>query len=497
MKATMILFLLLAVAILSGCDVFGTSARLLPAEEPDGAVQDGGDAGLDGDTAQDDGAAPDAGDPGQDGHDAGADPGPQADDGGPDGGADDGGFVSHDCDLSTTPFDILEYKFEVDPKIATLVAMTPGDFDTDDRIDIALAGTKDATHLLSLLKNLSISNEIDFTSIEYLPIDKPLALASFNLGGSDRDALDDLALLSATPSQPYPSIKLNVWKSDTDNGLVELKNSPFDIGQFPMLSALLKPGCFGQDEAIDLFVSSCGSFMPSFQQIYLWDGQTMSVASTASLQGPVMALAVFDLDGNGRDDLVVAKAAGNSPPPTANEIHIGLATKGDAEGIFDWTLMKSFTGETFLALAVADLSGDNIPDLVAAVNSTSGNTQIRWWKGQVDTSGNWKGFSPTFSSLILPELFTTFKLQIADLDGDRRADVIGLAPYSSQYFFFRNNSQGSGITLTNLYFQNVSGNDPTYDFFIRDMNHDGRPDLVFACSGSLTGRLLFYLNQCR
>ncbi|MDX2189004.1 MAG: FG-GAP-like repeat-containing protein [Bacteroidota bacterium] len=93
-----------------------------------------------------------------------------------------------------------------------------------------------------------------------------------------------------------------------------------------------------------------------------------------------------------------------------------------------------------------------------------------------------------FTSILVQSGFvasSTYNIEIADMDGDARPDIIIADNNASGFYIFRNTSSGGGnIAFAPQYYHIhgggvVSGNNPN-NMLIRDIDFDGKPDIIFA-----------------
>ena len=147
----------------------------------------------------------------------------------------------------------------------------------------------------------------------------------------------------------------------------------------------------------------------------------------------------------------------NSANPTANQ-HV-ISTAGSAP----------------TSVAAGDLDGDGIFDL--AVTSTNDNT-LAWFKGGFDESGR-----PTFTRHVLStNLPRAYHVSIADMNKDRRPDLIVAAPYGSKISYFKNLSQQGGAPETSFAPEQIVSSEArgVSSVIAADLNRDGNPDIVSA-----------------
>jgi hypothetical protein len=141
-------------------------------------------------------------------------------------------------------------------------------------------------------------------------------------------------------------------------------------------------------------------------------------------------------------------------------------------------------------VAVDDLDGDGKPDLVIA-DSYAGDISIYQ---NIGTNS-----SLAFASrLVLPMIKGAYgnpaTVVVADLDGDGKPDVIALNSDSGFISIFRNVSS-PGILTTNSFAPRIDIPAPTgmQDLAVRDLNSDGRSDIVTANGAS--NSFSIYQNQ--
>ncbi|MCB0353895.1 MAG: VCBS repeat-containing protein [Bdellovibrionales bacterium] len=116
----------------------------------------------------------------------------------------------------------------------------------------------------------------------------------------------------------------------------------------------------------------------SYISVQLGDGHgSFGTQTTYSAHGTVTnALAIADLNGDGVFDLVAAGASGGG------SLQVRF---GDGNGGFGSAAQYSFSGNTLYSVQIADLNGDGILDLVAGgQNSTGGGEDVAVYLGRGD-----------------------------------------------------------------------------------------------------------------
>ncbi|WP_304065245.1 FG-GAP-like repeat-containing protein [Pedobacter glucosidilyticus] len=239
------------------------------------------------------------------------------------------------------------------------------------------------------------------------------------------------------------------------------------------------------------------------------------------------AVAIRDLDGDGKPDLVVTNYGSSSISVFRNISTIGLLDAGSFDNKIDFT-----TGSSPRISSIGDLDGDGKPDL-AVVNESSGDisilrntsiTGILSFASKVDVVA---GSSPRF--IAIGDLNIDGKLDLAvtnfgssnfsvfmnsssignvsfnpkvdftagtrpvsvaidDLDGDGKSDLAILNRNSSNISVFLNASSNGNFNL-NPKIDIATGNIHEY-FSIGDLDGDSKPDFVVPVLGSNTFSLL-------
>ena len=207
-------------------------------------------------------------------------------------------------------------------------------------------------------------------------------------------------------------------------------------------------------------------------------GSSLFLPAVTYDQGGVnaLAVAVADVNGDGKPDLIVANECAK---PACGTSSVGVLL-GNGDGTFQQVVTYGSVGQYVDALAVADLNGDGKPDVVV-VNYLSSNVEVML--------GNGDGtFQPavTYNSGGIWGL----SVAIADVNGDGKPDLMvgsAVGPYV--------NGNPSDLAVSVLLgngdgtFQPAvaydSGGTTVSSVAVADVNGDGRPDLVVVdqCGG--------------
>jgi hypothetical protein len=198
------------------------------------------------------------------------------------------------------------------------------------------------------------------------------------------------------------------------------------------------------------------------------------------------SVAVADLNGDGRPDLVVANAAGNSVSVLLNTTAPGASTPSFA------TQHAFATGNGPRSVAVADLNGDGKPDLAVA-NYFSNTASVLLNTTAPGASGPSFAAQQTFATGYHP-----VSVAVADVNGDGKPDLAAVnLSYTTQGLSVLLNTTPAGATLpsfaSQLTFQSFLS--PRF-MTVGDFNGDGKPDVVVASGATAGGSnaVSVYLN---
>jgi uncharacterized protein YjdB len=190
-----------------------------------------------------------------------------------------------------------------------------------------------------------------------------------------------------------------------------------------------------------------------------------------------MNVAVNDMDGDGKADLVVANFYSSTVSVFRNTGSSGSITSSS------FATKVDFAAGTFpYCVALGDIDGDGKQDIITANNGAASISLLR----NTATSG-----SVTSSSFASKVDFTAgtqpYGIAVADIDGDGKMDVVAVNSASATLSVFRNTASSGTISASSLSAKVdfTTGASP-YSVSIGDADGDGKPDIMVANSASAT-----------
>ncbi len=374
------------------------------------------------------------------------------------------------------------WAFTIDATAPSLIQSTP----SDGAADVALTGTM----------QLQFSEAVDPATVNAQTISIGIysVALSYQVNGS---------MVTLTPAQPLrrgTAYKLYV------SGVKDLAGNPIkpasisfntDPGRFGAAVALPPPtadsSVGGASAIADLDGDGRVDIATSAQRYDSTQGGWVSEVRTylqqadgSLLPGPTAALppnysvtflAIADVDGDGRKELVVGEGG--------NGVQI---FRRDANGA--WVSSAVIAATASARMRVADLNGDGRPDLVVFGNGSTGiNGYVEVW---LNLPGGW---TLNDRQVVSGGTMVAEDLAIGDLNGDGRPDIV----------FSGSNLSGGITAAAGLLVQGSdghfsaapqwldAGNDIGRGLAIADFNGDGRLDL--AMFKGYFGPILFYTQD--
>ncbi|OFY62038.1 MAG: hypothetical protein A2Y71_04960, partial [Bacteroidetes bacterium RBG_13_42_15] len=353
------------------------------------------------------------------------------------------------------------------------------DLDGDGKPDLVVAN--DNSNTVSVYRNTSSSGSItadSFTDkVDFTTGTSPRTIA---IGDIDGDGKPDIAVTNIA------SNTVSVFRNTSTSGSITAGSFAarvdFTIAPDPFAVVISDIDGDGKPE---LIVNSDGSNTVSV----LRNTSTPGYITTGSFDTKVdfttgmipSIIAISDIDGDGKPDLVVVNETSNTVSVFRNTSISGSITTGSFAARVDFS-----TGSYPICVAISDIDGDGKPDLVVTNNSSNTvsifkNTSI---SGSI-TSGSFAA-KVDFTTGMGPT-----NIVIGDIDGDNKPDL-AVSNYASNTVSVLINISTSGSITEGSFAAKVdfaTGTNP-YNIAIGDIDCDGKPDLAISNVGSNTVSIL-------
>ncbi len=351
-----------------------------------------------------------------------------------------------------------------------------GDIDGDGKPDLVV--TNRFSNTISVFRNTSASGSITAGSfaakVDFTTGTNPFGIS---IGDIDGDGKPDLVVTNSTDNT------ISVYRNTSTPGSITASSFAakvdFTTGTNPFGVVIWD---IDGDGKPDLVVTNDYSNTVSVFRNISTPGSITASSFASKVDFPTGSednnFAICDVDGDGKPDLVVANWSSNTISVLRNTSTPGSITASSFAGKVDFTTGSNPQG----SIAIGDIDGDGKPDL-AVTNVYSNSVSVF---RNTSTSG-----SITTSSFA-PRVDFTFGSQprgvvIGDIDGDGKPDLAVAVGASNSISVFRNTSTSGSITsgsfATKVDF--TTGTDPE-GIGICDIDGDGKPDLVVLNYGSNT-----------
>jgi hypothetical protein len=350
---------------------------------------------------------------------------------------------------------------------ANPLSVVAKDFNGDGNIDLAVAAQTD--NAVSVL--LGDGNGAFKSAIEYPVGYNPTFVKS---GDLNHDGNLDLAVLACPIQycQGPESVYILLGKGDgtfqpATSYAVEFGAGFLAIGDFnndgnPDIAVVNDCGdsaCNGEQSTVSILIGNGDGTFQSQKQYDVGYGAQSVVAA--------------DFNGDGNLDLAVTNYCGNAYCYKVTQGSISILL-GNGDGTFKSQLTDAVE-DAPRALAVGDLNGDGVPDLVL---SECPSSTCQYGQGLVSVLlGKGDGTFSTERTFLAPETITDLK--VAELNGDSIPDVAASVSMSNTVAVFL--GKGNGNLLPYVSYQ--VGYYPE-SLTAADVNNDGKFDLIVANWGS-------------
>jgi Ca2+-binding RTX toxin-like protein len=300
----------------------------------------------------------------------------------------------------------------------------------------------------------------------------PVSVAAADVNGDGR-----LDLITANPSSSNVSVLLNTMAAGaTTPGFAPQQT--FAAGSFPFWVVAADVNGDGRPDLITANQRSNNVSVLLNTTTAGASSATFPAQQTFATGTDPRSVAVADVNGDGRPDLLVANNGSNSV-----SVLLNTTTAGASSASFAAQLTLA-TGTNPYSVATADVNGDGRPDLLVA-NSGSNTVSVL-----LNTTTPGAG-TPSFAA---QQAFATDtnprSVAAADVNGDGKPDLV-VANQGSNTASVLLNLTGTGAPSATFAPQQTfaAGNGPT-SVAAADVNGDSRPDLLVADAFSITASVL-------
>jgi len=289
---------------------------------------------------------------------------------------------------------------------------------------------------------------------QYLPGITPYSLA---IGDVDGNGTADLVALTS-------NCTLNIYLGDGHGNFQEVSGGPGFNGNYPGQPQLADLDGDGKPDVVVSVQAPTGG-----HNIVIWfknlGGGNFAAPAvlTSNAAGDNTSIAVADVNGNGRPDIMYAIA---SSTPSTEFIHT-LVNQGN--GQFVDTLTPGLNGVTGV-FNTLDFNLDGKPDLVVQVLLPAGGIALHAFSGNGDGS-----FSSAATTTLSPPLaYEPLQFVSGDFDHDGFPDLAGVDGETepSHILYLFGNGRGNFTPV------NVVGPMGWFELAAADINGDGIPDVV-------------------
>ncbi len=342
-----------------------------------------------------------------------------------------------------------------------------GDLDGDGKVDLAVANKYENN--ISILINTSTAGVISYAP----KIDFPASSSSFiSIGDIDGDGKLDLII---TNTNVTPNA-ISVFRNISSPGSIAFTEYDISTQLFP---GKVTVGDIDGDGKPDLLLAypTIGLKMGYFKNISTPGSISFDSELDLVTKGVANAISMGDIDGDGKPDLVLTDITSNIFSVFRNTSSSGLIS---FDARLDFT-----TGNSPFTAAIGDLDGDGKADVALtwgypAFVSIFRNTSI---PGSISFS----------SSQDYPMIDLANDIQISDLDGDGKPEVVPIIENSSpSYISVLNNISTPGNISFAPVVNYLTGLNP-FSGAVVDVDGDGMPDLLSA--NATSGTISILKNQ--
>ena len=266
---------------------------------------------------------------------------------------------------------------------------------------------------------------------------------------------------SATPSQ------LQVWFGHVRGTIISSSDFSIEV-EVPAQARL------DNIRVVNLSSRSAAESGPKFMPVYSGEGFDPSKLTTPlsiPSAGAIFDVISSDIDGDNKPDLI---GSSNETSATTMALMMNQSTVGNIS--FTNTVIPSLVINAPPQYLVSkDLNADGLPDLIASRSGITANTVFVL--RNTSTVGN-----PSFALPILLRLDLAHfaqQVEIEDLNGDGKPEIIVANSNSNELYIFRNESAGGTLSINPTPIKvSVTGTTETFALEVQDLDGDGKFDII-------------------
>jgi hypothetical protein len=321
------------------------------------------------------------------------------------------------------------------------------DFNNDGRPDIASVSYDE--NLLNIIRNTSVSQTLSFApKVSYNTLSAPL---SVNTADIDGDGLLDIVV--APSGANFISIYRNTSSLSTISFATKVD---FATSPSPAYTAIKD---LDGDGKLDIVVATDNSNSLNVFRNTSTIGNLALTGRTDFAYGRCTSVALDDLDGDGKNDIIMVLPVNNNVAILRNISSLGslsFATKID-----------NFVGSPSTVVS-GDIDGDSKKDIVAA---SYGNSKVSVFRN-----------TSTIGSISLAQKidFNTgtedWAVSLNDMNGDGKVDILSANYQASSISILKNNSSTGSINFASKV--DYSAGTHPWNISISDYNLDSFPDIL-------------------
>jgi|GEM_PF-1808406 len=330
-------------------------------------------------------------------------------------------------------------------------AVAIGDIDGDGKPDLVAANYRSTS--VSVFLNTGGNGTLSFASkVDFTTGDNPSAIA---IGDIDGDGKPDVIVTNFSVNT------VSVLRNTSSSGTLSFATKvDFSTGNAPYSIAI---GDVDGDGKLDLIVgNSASSSISVLRNTGSYGNPNFAAKVDFTVGSLPYSIGIGDIDGDSKPDLAIANY---------NSSTISVLQNTGSIGIVNFASKVDFaTGPSPNSVVIGDIDGDDKPDL-AVVNNAANTISVFC---NTSTSGTISLASKVdFSTGTNPK-----SVAISDIDGDGKADL-AITNYTSNSVSVLRNTASIGTVSFSDKVDFSTGTTPRA-IAIGDVDGDGKPDLVTA-----------------